>query len=445
MSLGKKTFRDISLTFSQQVVRIVCHLLFWIVLARVLGPRGTGEFAVAILVPMLLVTFLNLGIPSANVYLMGRGEILPGESLRKTMWVWVIMSLVGMVGMGSIIAGFAEVAFPETPKTLLWIATAIFPIALLQNLLASLLQAQESFRRYNLVQILPPSASLVAAVGLVLWLDLGVTGAVACWGLGQFMSLAVCAWFLLTAFRSPATARGSSNLTRRWLGYGWKSHVAGLLVFLSYRADIFLVNLFLGPLAVGIYTVAVQIAERLWLMSFASSTVLLPRLSRLHGDEAARRRLTPLTARWVTYTALFGAIALAVLAGPLVRMLFGAEYIGAARVLVWLLPGIVVLSSARILANDLTARGRPDLNIWIGMTAFLVNIAGNLLLIPRYGLVGAAAATTISYGAATVACFVLYARLSLTDWWRPLVLERDDWRRLRQILAVRPLPAGKSH
>lgn len=444
MSLGKRTFRDISLTFSQQVVGIVCHFLFWIILARALGPRATGEFAVAILVPTLLVTLLNLGIPAANVYLIGRGEVSSAVSLRRTFLAWVVMSIVGLGITGGVIAGYAGTVFPNMPTRLLWATTAIFPIALLQMLLASLLQAQQAFRRYNLVQVLAPAVSLIAAAGLGLWLDLGVAAVVACWGLGQLVSLGVCAWFLIPAFQTVSAPPGTPGLVRRWLGYGWKSHVAGLLVFLSYRADIFLVNLYLGPLAVGIYAVAVQIAEKLWLLSYASSTVLLPRLSQLHGDDAARRRLTPLTTRWVTYAALFAATGLAIVTRPLVRLLFGAEYVEAATVLVWLLPGVVVLSSARILANDLSARGRPDLNIWIGLTAFLVNIVGNLLLIPRYGLVGAAAATTISYSAATVACFVLYARLSLTDWWRPLVLERDDWRRLRQVLGVRPLPAGKS-
>ena len=76
------------------------------------------------------------------------------------------------------------------------------------------------------------------------------------------------------------------------LGYGVKAHLGNLVAFLNYRMDIFLVNLFVGPGGAGLYSIAVRLVEQLWMISRAVSTVLLPRLSAMMGDDTGRRRLT---------------------------------------------------------------------------------------------------------------------------------------------------------
>jgi len=94
---------------------------------------------------------------------------------------------------------------------------------------------------------------------------------------------------------------------------------------------------------------------------------------------------------------------------------------------------MVVFNLSRVLANDIAARGRPELNIWTAIITFIVNIVGNVLLIPEYGIKGAAIATTLSYIATTIACIIFYAKLSLNPWWSPLFLLRGDYLMFMQL------------
>ena len=234
--------------------------------------------------------------------------------------------------------------------------------------------------------------------------------------------------------KSPQVLLDDQQYLRRAVSYGAKAHTSNLLTFLNYRADLFLVNVLLSPAAAGVYVVAVQIAERLWMLSQSVNTVLFPKLSQLHRDEDARRALTPLIARIVLMLSGLGALVLAVLAKPLVVLIFGTIFAEAAIAILWLLPGIVAGAMARVLGHDLAARGRVDLNLYTSVLVLIVNVLANLLLISAYGISGAAIATSIAYGIDAIAKLILYARLSRNSWWSPLVPHRTDWRALTGVL-----------
>lgn len=427
---------NIILTFSRQTFNILAYILFWIILARILGPQGTGEFTVAILLPTLLNVLLNFGIPSANVYLIGRGDIAISTALRRSVLAALAIGVLGLCGSAVIIIAFSESLFPGVRQVVLWIAIGIFPVIVMNAFLASIFQGQQKFKKLNAVQLLPAIISLVGAVILVWALHLGPVGAVISWGLGQLGALGAATWFLVTDRDVQPTKEVQKSYTREWLSYGWKSHLANLSAFLMYRTDVYLINLFVGPIAVGIFAVAVHIAERLWTFSFAVSTVLFPKLSELHKDEAKRRRITPMAARWVIFLTSIFAIPLALLIKIIIEVLFGAEYADSGNVVLVLLPGIVVFACARVLCSDIAARGQPVLNILVGGTTFTVNVIANLILIPRYGVIGAAVGTSMAYFAGTIVCLGLYGRLSGNTWWRPLRFERADWDMLWRVIPV---------
>lgn len=166
---------------------------------------------------------------------------------------------------------------------------------------------------------------------------------------------------------------------------------------MNYRADIFLVNLFLTPAATGIYVIAVQVSEKLWMPSQAASTVLLPRLSAMQQTPEARKDLMKKSfwevSGFTVLTSGLVAIALYCFISPV----FGEEYVEALPAFLWLLPGIIAGAGARIYANYIAAVGKPELNMYIAIGVVTVNVAGNVLLVPTYGILGAAWATSVAY------------------------------------------------
>ncbi len=122
---------------------------------------------------------------------------------------------------------------------------------------------------------------------------------------------------------------------------------SNILAFINYRADLFLVNLFLTPSMAGIYVVAIAITERLWLFSKAVAAAVLPRLSELHDREEIRRRLTPIVARWVLYLTILGGCALVPVVLYLLVPVFGAGYARAINAILLLMPGVVIGSQIK--------------------------------------------------------------------------------------------------
>jgi O-antigen/teichoic acid export membrane protein len=303
-----------------------------------------------------------------------------------------------------------------------------FPPALLQFYCQSILQGYQDFRRYNYLTVIVQLTTFVLSAVLIYGFKMGVPAVIVAFLLGQLLSLVITVVMLRPYLqRTPGTEEHVSwwKYGRKAVGYGWKQHLSAIIAFVNYRIDFFFVNLFLGPALAGTYYIAIQLGESMWIISKVVSTVLLPRLAELHSQEQTRLQLTPLITRLVfSFTAL-AAIVVGVLAGPIVS-LWGKEAAAAAAALVWLLPGIVMGAATRIIAYDFAARGKPEYNSYLAIVVVVINVAANVVLIPRVGIIGGAISTTIAYTANTIATVYLYRRFSDISSWKLFILQRED-------------------
>jgi O-antigen/teichoic acid export membrane protein len=91
------------------------------------------------------------------------------------------------------------------------------------------------------------------------------------------------------------------------------------------------------------------------------------------------------------------AIAAAALAGWLVPFVFGTAYRGSIEPLRWLLPGTLAFSLQSVLSNYIAGRGRPRLVLIAWLAGAVVAIAADLVVIPAFGIAGAAIVSSASY------------------------------------------------
>lgn len=418
--------RNVLLTFSRQIITVLLALLTSILIARVLGTEGNGYFGVALLVPMLLARFCDLGISVANTYFIGRQDVSIRQAWRTTRRFWLAMIAVGVALGGSTLWLFSELLFPGVPAVYLWLGLALYPLLLAQGYTASLLRGAQAFAWFNFLFLAGSLLMLAAALLLVWFAGAGVAGALGAYAVGWALQSSIGWWQVRRLIREEPPMPMMTGFGRKSFDYGWKSQASIVLSFMTYRIDTLIVNALLSPAAAGVYIIAGQLAERLWLLSQSVGTVILPRLSQLHTDEARRLRLTPLILRWVLLMTISGALLLLLLGYPLIILLFGREYIGAYAAMVALLPGIILLSGGRVLANDLSARGRPDFNVGVSVAAIIMNIVANFVLIPRWGLVGAALASTAAYGFNALLTLLIYVRITNNRLGSVFVPTQDD-------------------
>jgi len=91
-----------------------------------------------------------------------------------------------------------------------------------------------------------------------------------------------------------------------------------------------------------------------------------------------------------------------------------------------LLPGVVALSAGKVVGGYVSGIGRPGINSYVSIGSFVVNVVVNLILIPRFGIVGASAASLVSYTLSALWITAIAARITrtpLVGFWIPRVTD----------------------
>jgi O-antigen/teichoic acid export membrane protein len=230
-------------------------------------------------------------------------------------------------------------------------------------------------------------------------------------------------------------------LGRRVVALGLKFYVGLTFSFLLLRFDIVLVNLYLQPADVGIYSIAVLFAELAWLITNPLVQAAVPFQASVPMRESAP--LAFKTARFNMALALVLALAFAATMWFVLPFLYGTRFRDAYIPLVVLLPGIVAMAASRPLGLLVGRQLRPLLYSAATLGALSVNCALNILLLPRIGIVGASVASAVSY-ALLAATFIAWSlKASSLTARQALVPGRDDFDTVRRALGrLRALGAG---
>lgn len=428
----RKLAKDSSLNLIRQIWSMVLGLATSIVVARALGAEARGIYAVAVLLPTLIVTFLSGGISSALVYYVARSEFSLLESIHGSLIFSLITSLIGVI-VGLALTVFAHtVLFPGIPTHILLLTLILVPITFFRDNSMTIFQGIQDFRAYNLVAIIPQGMIFLLTLVLVWWLQTGVEGAAFAVIVGNFVSLVMVYRLLARRVKSPLLPiRFQKGKMSQLLSFGLRAHFSTIVAFLNYRSDVFLLNLLVTKASVGLYDVAVSLGERLWVISGAVSMVIYPRVASLE-NESDKRELTVFVTRALFWFNLVISLMIYVLAEWIIVLLYGEDFRNAALGLRLLLPGIVFWNITRVLANDIAGRGKPEITGVQAAISAGINIAANLILIPYMDFLGSALATTLSYSILTFAMIFAFCRLSGARWYELIVPTRMDVQRIRR-------------
>jgi O-antigen/teichoic acid export membrane protein len=245
---------------------------------------------------------------------------------------------------------------------------------------------------------------------LVVWLDGGVGAALAAWAGAHVVTAAFALVSTRVIWHPPSVPPLADEHARTLARLALVMGAVQVVNLISYRVELFVLERLEGLDDVGVYSIAMQAAEALWLIPAAIATAVTA--PAVHDSEPEARRLIARSAlRGLLYCG--AAAAVVGLAGPfLIPLLFGEDFSGAATPLALLLPGVVVYGPVTILVVYLSVRrGRPRLSLAVSVVAMIVTIAAAFALIPPFGASGAAVASTIGYAAGAALGWVFFARL----------------------------------
>jgi O-antigen/teichoic acid export membrane protein len=191
---------------------------------------------------------------------------------------------------------------------------------------------------------------------------------------------------------------------------GLVNAIAIFVMQLNYRLDILMLKKLSTLEEVGYYSLAMQIAEQLWHIPYAIETIVWSRSANTQDNEAMHRTVASIF-RVSLVIGLVAGVLIFFVAPSLVPLIFGNDFTHSVTMIQLVLPGILLLVGFRILNSRLTGMGKPQIAIYTFAPALIINFVLNLFLIPRYGGIGAAWSTNVSYAVGSVIFVILYSRL----------------------------------
>lgn len=425
--------KNSTITFSSKILTFALGFAASIILARVLGPGGKGIYALIVLIPALMLKLGSLGIEAANVYFTGSKRYGIKDIASNSLLCSIsLSSILILLFFGAFHLDIFQnyLASNQINPLYLCLVVLTVPLSLLSRFMISIFIGAEKITIYNKINIFNSIFHLILITVFLVILKKGVFGAI----LSYVLGIIVCALvviILITKF-TKITFSFNRRLLKDSTKYGLKAYFGNLTQFLNYRLDMLLVAAILTPASVGFYSISVGIAERLWMLPGAIATVLFPRISSLKDSEA--NNLTPRIARHTFLIIFVLALILALIARPVIKTLFGSVFLPSLMPLMILLPGIIALGGCKVLTADLAGRGKPQIGTYAAFVSLAVNIPLNLWLIPKWGISGAAFASSVAYIISTVVVIIAFVKISGKSWTNILLIKKQDFKDYKNLL-----------
>ncbi len=414
-----QTFSDRVFTlFATSVFTTGLGIIIGFVLARVLGPAGKGDFYLITLLPGTIMVLIQFGLPQAFGYYAARGQTV-GINVKGLVLTiaLTVPALIIAISSLSIISQGGGLGFLDPPQVILGLA--VLPLAMNATFSTAVLLGRQSVRWYGAVSIGQSLCSIVLFLVLVGALGLGLLGALWAYFLANCISTG---GFLIGSRRVSSLVPSPKRVSYGELvKYGLPFYPGSLTQFFSLRIDVYLLAVLVpDPSApIGLYSLAVTMAQLVFFLPNAVSTLFFPHVAGSSRDDSNRQ--VPMVARVTLLVTAACAIVLGPVATLLIAVLLPA-FVGSLPALYVLLPAVVALSTTKVLSSYVAGLGLSGRTSVVNVGALLLNVVANLVLIPRFGIVGAAMASLISYSASALAFSVISARLSrwsVADFWVP--------------------------
>jgi O-antigen/teichoic acid export membrane protein len=425
--VAKNSLTAILLTLMTRAIDLALAML----MARVLGPDGTGKYYYAVFLFTTFDIFTSFGLHTLLTREVSKDRRQTGRYLANT------TALRLMLGMGGVPVLIAFILIRQTLANTPLAPDTIWTIGLLYVGLApqSLSTGLSSlFYAYEKAEI-PAAISVVTAltrVGIsvpVLLAGGGIVGLAATSIVVNLVTLVVLAILAVQMVKKPGFSEAlDRRLQRSMLRESFPLMLNHLLATLFFKVDVLLLEPMKGNTVVGWYSQAYKVVDMLNIIPAYFTMALFPVLSQqADGDRAAARRSYLLAVKLLVMLALPCAVAFTYLAYLAIGVLGGARFLPdgavALQLMIWSIPIGWINSVTNYMMIALGLQRKLTVAFCIGL-AF--NVVANLIFIPLYSYRAAAVVTIFSEIVEGLA-FYFYLRrvIGSVPWlqllWRPVV------------------------
>jgi O-antigen/teichoic acid export membrane protein len=424
---------DVSINFITQILIFCLSFVSSIIIARVLGPEGKGLFSLVLMIPIMTVTLTNMGINFSNIYFIGKNKYPIGSIVGNALFYSLIVG--GSVAFFLIILEplFNSYFLKGASHIYLYTTIPLIPFLLISENIYYIFLGYRKMIKLSILRLINPLTYLTILVITFYFFHLSVYGAIWANISGLFVCLSVGIYFLVKSGYCVGLTLNKA-LYMESFKFGLKQHLGSIFQLLNYRLDLLIIAALLTSMEVGQYSVSVVIAETIWYIPGSLGQVLYPKTAS--SDIKAANTFTPLVCKTNILLTFIAVLILYGISGIIIPWLFTSEFYPSVMALKLLLPGTFFLGISKVLGSDLSGRGLPQYSTYASLVSLIFTVIFDFLLIPHFGINGAALASSISYMISALIITYLFIRTTGVRPLNLLILREEDIIDYRRVLKI---------
>ncbi len=390
-------------TYLSQVISVIISFGTSILISRILGASGRGEFAVFTNSLALATAWLGFSLSSSIIYYVASNKIEPNKIFYSLIWFTLFTGLLVFIGIKCVfLLGLQGFIFPSNHSDMSWVLLFIFQflVTAINNLVIGFLNAKQKFIHISASTIIFSFLTLIVYLLFYFkWLQIKVDGFTLIILSTLFTTIIQLLINLVIYVRYVPNALKYELISwaeaKQIASYSFVVWLCNAFQFLSYRMDIWFVDYYHGSAETGVYSLAVSLAQMVLILPNSIASILYSYTAKGTMQEAVYHTLK------LSIVAIVACFVLS--AGALIFFTFfvpwayGKEFSGSIPMTFILLLSIVPFSLPTLIATFFAGRNKVMNNLYATLFSFVFCLLGYAILIKPLGGIGAALASSIGY------------------------------------------------
>lgn len=385
-------------------------LILWMT-TNYLGKEGVGTISLIILDISIILLVTDFIGGSALVYFSSRASV---KQLIMISYIWALIILIAFV-MFYFALEFTNIetkAFIAKQYEIHILLLALLNSASLMNF--NILVGLEKIKQYNIAfSIQVVSLTITLSVLLFIIEVQEVISYVIALYISYFLSYVYGLFHLFKhlAKNKNRESERPAQLIKKMLAYGSMGQFANILTLANKRFSFVIINKFTGIGQLGVYSASAQITEGLRIIGQSISIVQFARISNTR-DLGYAKDITLKLLKFAVSLTILALLILLLIPSDVFAWIFGDDFKGIKPVIITLSIGVIAMSATMIFAHFFSGIGKPKYNLFSSAAGFIATIAGTIILIPSYGILGAGYSISISYSIICIYQLIVFKKIT---------------------------------
>ena len=430
----RRVTKQSGIVFLGKIIFILSGLVSSILLARLLGVSLLGRYQLGFVTVQVISIFCIAGLDKGLIRFIPIFELTDRGKIRKALIHNLLISFIISLLLSALLninaPSIAENFFHSSEMIeVLRIFSFMIPVfAIYRIFSASLIGLKRADVESNIRNILTP-VFFVLSLGIILIIGGNLYEVIAIRIVSYIFAILFFLGFIFSKYMYIFKEKSTEYNFKEFISFSIPLLLIGLLYYLMGHTDILMLGYFASEREVGIYSVVVRIAVFIILGLEIISQTIEPNISELaaKNDFKSMEALLKVLTKWIFYISLFTFVLIIIYRTEMLAV-FGHSFTEGSTALVILAFGQLINAFAGPTGKILVMTGKQKWEVFNSVSMLTLNVILNILLIPKYGITGAAIATTASLSIINV--------LKLLETYKEFKIHPYSFRYLKGIIAI---------